>query len=289
MSTIWRLRIDGPLAPLQTANARLAEADEAPALGWSLFETEGDPTTGYLELLFAERVDEAAWIASLGLEGLEAHFAPLPEEDWVMLSLQGLPAVAAGRFVVYGEHEKDKLKDGQIGLWIEAGPAFGTGHHGTTRGCLEALDKLHADGLKPQRILDLGTGSGLLAIAARKLWPDADILATDIDPESVEETLVNAEKNETPLEAVTADGFDHPVFEGRSFDLVLANILAGPLIHLAPDVAKVTEPSGLVVLSGLLDEQADGVTDAYVAQGMTLKGCEVIEGWGTLTLYAKEE
>jgi len=286
MSTIWRLRIDGPLAPLQAANARLAEHDDAPALGWSLFEAEGDPTRGYLELLFAQRVNEAEWLEALDLSGpdLEAHYAPLPDEDWVMMSLQGLPAVAAGRFVVYGEHEKDKLKPGQIGLWIEAGPAFGTGHHGTTRGCLEALDRLHADGLSPQRILDLGTGSGLLAIAARKLWPEAVILATDIDPESVEETLVNADKNDTPLEAVTADGFDHPVFEGRTFDLILANILAGPLIHLAPEVAKVTEPGGLVVLSGLLEEQADAVTAAYVAQGMELKGREVIEGWGTLVI-----
>lgn len=286
MSTIWRLRVDGPIAPLQAANARLAEADEAPGLGWSLFEAEGDPARGYIELLFATRVDEDAVLAELGLagEGFEVHFAPLPDEDWVMMSLQGLPAVAAGRFVVYGEHEKDKLRDGQIGLWIEAGPAFGTGHHGTTRGCLEALDKLHGEGLAPQRILDLGTGSGLLAIAARKLWPEAEILATDIDPESVDETLVNAEKNAAPLEAVTADGFDHPVFEGRSFDLVLANILAGPLIHLAPEIAKVTEPGGIVVLSGLLEEQADGVSDAYMAQGMRLRAREVIEGWGTLVL-----
>lgn len=286
MSTLWRLRIDGSIAPLKAADARLAAMDAPPAVSWSLFEAEGDATRGYLELLFTDRVDEQAILAALGLdgEGLEVGFAPLPEEDWVMLSLQGLPAVAAGRFVVYGEHEKDKLKDGQIGLWIEAGPAFGTGHHGTTRGCLEALDRLHEDGLKPERILDLGTGSGLLAIAARKLWPEAEILATDIDPESVEETLVNADKNETPLKAVTADGFDHPVFEGRSFDLVLANILAGPLIHLAPEIAKVTELGGLVVLSGLLEEQADEVTEAYVAQGMALKAREVIEGWGTLVL-----
>ncbi|MEQ8406453.1 MAG: 50S ribosomal protein L11 methyltransferase [Oceanicaulis sp.] len=286
MSTIWRLRVDGPLEPLKAANDALSQRDDAPALGWSLFETEGDPTTGYLELLFAERVDEAAWLDALGLagEGLEAHYAPLPDEDWVMMSLQGLPAVEAGRFVVYGEHEKDKLKDGQIGLWIEAGPAFGTGHHGTTRGCLEALDKLHADGLNPQRILDLGTGTGLLAVAAAKLWPGADILATDIDEESVIETEENAKKNAVTFEAVTADGFDHEVFAGRTFDLVLANILAGPLIHLAPEVAKVTEAGGLVVLSGLLEEQADGVTEAYIAEGMALKRREVIEGWGTLVL-----
>jgi ribosomal protein L11 methyltransferase len=208
----------------------------------------------------------------------------LPDEDWIAMSLKGLPAVAAGRFVVYGEHERDKLKAGQIGLWIEAGPAFGTGHHGTTKGCLQALDRLYEAGLAPRRILDLGTGSGLLAIAAAKLWPDADILATDIDPESVEETAVNAARNDTAFEAVTADGFDHKAFEGRSFDLILANILAGPLITLAPEIAAVLEPGGTVVLSGLLEEQADGVSAAYVAQGMTLHVSELVDGWGVLVL-----
>ena len=286
MSTIWRLRIDGPLAPLSAANARLGEHDDQPALGWSLFEDEGDASRGYLELLFADRVREDEWVAALGLEGdaFTVHYAPLPDEDWIAMSLKGLPAVAAGRFVVYGEHEKDKLKPGQIGLWIEAGPAFGTGHHGTTKGCLQALDRLYEAGLAPRRILDLGTGSGLLAIAAAKLWPDADILATDIDPESVEETAVNAARNDTAFEAVTADGFEHAVFEGRSFDLVLANILAGPLIELAPEIASVLEPGGTVVLSGLLEEQADGVTAAYVAQGMALQRSELVDGWGVLVL-----
>ena len=286
MSTIWRLRIDGPLAPLSAANARLGEHDDQPALGWSLFEDEGDASRGYLELLFADRVREDEWVAALGLEGeaFTVHYAPLPDEDWIAMSLKGLPAVAAGRFVVYGEHERDKLKAGQIGLWIEAGPAFGTGHHGTTKGCLQALDRLYEAGLAPRRILDLGTGSGLLAIAAAKLWPAADILATDIDPESVEETAVNAARNDTAFEAVTADGFEHAVFEGRSFDLVLANILAGPLIELAPEIASVLEPGGTVVLSGLLEEQADGVTAAYVAQGMALQRSELVDGWGVLVL-----
>ncbi|MEQ8434850.1 MAG: 50S ribosomal protein L11 methyltransferase [Oceanicaulis sp.] len=286
MSTIWRLRIDGPLAPLSAANARLGGHDDPPALGWSLFEAEGDASRGYLELLFADRVREEEWLAALDLEGeaFTVHFAPLPDEDWIALSLKGLPAIAAGRFMVYGEHEKDKLKPGQIGLWIEAGPAFGTGHHGTTKGCLEALDRLYEAGLAPKRILDLGTGSGLLAIAAAKLWPDADILATDIDPESVEEAAVNAERNDTAFKAVTADGFDHAAFEGRSFDLILANILAGPLIHLAPDVASVLEPGGTVVLSGLLEEQADGVTRAYVEQGLSLQRSDLVDGWGVLVL-----
>lgn len=286
MTTIWRLTVRGPIQKLRDAGERLNEADPAPALGWSVFENDGDETTGYIELLFADRIDEDAFLSWAELTGddLDAVFMPLPEEDWIAMSLKGLPSLEAGRFLVYGAHTKDDLKPHHIGLEIEAGPAFGTGHHGTTLGCLKALDALEAGGLSPATILDLGTGTGLLAIAARKLWPDAEILATDIDPVSVEETLVNAEKNDTAFLAETADGFDHAVFEGRTFDLIIANILAGPLIELAPQVVKRLTPGGTVVLSGLLEEQADKVAAAYEAEGMTLKERGVIEGWGTLVL-----
>lgn len=286
MSTLWRLTVRGLIQPLHAARARLEEADPAPALSWSVFEADGDPTHGSLEVLFADRIDEDAFMDWAGLTGaeLEPVFMPLPEEDWIAMSLKGLPSQEAGRFLVYGAHTKDDLKPHHIGLEIEAGPAFGTGHHGTTLGCLKALDALEAGGLTPAAILDLGTGTGLLAIAARKLWPDAEILATDIDPVSVEETLINAEKNQAEFLAETADGFDHAVFEGRTFDLIIANILAGPLIELAPQVVQRLTPGGTVVLSGLLEEQADKVAAAYEAEGMSLKERGVIEGWGTLVL-----
>jgi ribosomal protein L11 methyltransferase len=286
MSTLWRLTVRGPLAPLRAAQDRLDEADPAPALSWSVFENEDDATRGYIELLFAERINEDALLTDLRLTGdaLEASFMPLPEEDWVALSLKGLPSIKAGRFLVYGEHTKGDLTPGQIGLEIEAGPAFGTGHHGTTLGCLEALDLMETAGLAPATILDLGTGTGLLAIAARKLWPDSKILATDIDPISIEETLVNAAKNDTAFEAETADGFDHPVFEGRSFDLIIANILAGPLVELAPALTARLTKGGTVVLSGLLEEQAEAVTAAYVAQGLALQRSDLVDGWGILVL-----
>ena len=288
MSTVWRLTVTGPIQPLMEAGNRLNDADPAPALGWSVFEEDDDETRGYIEVLFADRIDEAGFLSWTGLDadGLEPRFMPLPEEDWIAMSLEGLPSIEAGRFLVYGSHTKDDLEPHHLGLEIEAGPAFGTGHHGTTLGCLKAMDALEADGLQPATILDLGTGTALLAIAARKLWPTARILATDIDPVSVDETLINAEKNNTQFEAETADGFDHAVFEGRTFDLVIANILAGPLIALAPDVVKRLNKGGQVVLSGLLEEQAEKVTAAYVAQGMTLKEQGVIEGWGTLVLGA---
>ena len=286
MSTLWRLTVTGPLAALRAANDRLDAIDPAPALSWSLFEDAGDPMRGALELLFDRAVDPEPIRAAAGLTGpeLDTSFMPLPEEDWVAMSLQGLPSVAAGRFLVYGEHTSGDLKPGQIGLEIEAGPAFGTGHHGTTLGCLIALDQMEAAGAKPATILDLGTGTGLLAIAARKLWPEAQILATDIDPISIEETLVNAEKNATAFEAETADGFDHAVFEGRTFDLIIANILAGPLIELAPDIAARLTEGGTVILSGLLEEQAEKVTAAYVAEGLSLKESGLIEGWGCLVV-----
>ncbi|MCP2670926.1 50S ribosomal protein L11 methyltransferase [Maricaulaceae bacterium EIL42A08] len=286
MSTVWRLTVTGPIQPLLAAGERLNMADPAPALGWSVFEDDGDETHGYIEVLFADRIDETAFLTQLGLtrSDLEAIFMPLPEEDWIAMSLAGLPSVEAGRFLVHGEHTADDLQPHHISLLIEAGPAFGTGHHGTTLGCLKAMDKLAADGLQPTTILDLGTGTGLLAIAAKKLWPDADILATDIDPVSVDETLINATKNSVSFAAETADGFDHAAFEGRTFNLILANILAGPLIELAPQVVARLEDGGTVVLSGLLEEQAEKVTAAYVAEGLSLKEQGLIEGWGTLVL-----
>ncbi len=286
MSTVWRLTVRGPISPLRNAGEQLSSADPAPALGWSVFEEDEDETRGYIEILFADRIDEEAFLSAAHLTGaaLDVTFMPLPEEDWVALSLKGLPSVEAGRFLVHGAHTADDLTDAHIGLLIEAGPAFGTGHHGTTLGCLNAMDQLERSGLTPNAILDLGTGTGLLAIAATKLWPDADILATDIDPVSVAETLVNAEKNGVAFNAKTADGFDHPAFDGKSFDLVLANILAGPLIQLAPELVQRLAPGGTVVLSGLLEEQADKVTAAYLAEGLTLQQRGVIEGWGTLVL-----
>lgn len=284
MSTVWRLRVDGPITPLRAAGDMLMEADPCPALGWSVFELDDDETRGYIEALFDTRIDEVGFLENLALTGSDfaPHFAPLPDEDWVAMSLEGLPSVEAGRFLVFGAHSKDDLKPGQIGLEIEAGPAFGTGHHGTTKGCLEAADQLAETGLKPETVLDLGTGTGLLAIAAAKIWPDCEILATDIDPQSVEETLQNATKNATAFKCVTADGFDHSAFDNRSFDLVFANILAGPLVALSGGIAERTNQGGKIILSGLLEEQSERVKAAYLDKGLTLHSHTTIENWATL-------
>jgi ribosomal protein L11 methyltransferase len=288
MSTLWRLEARGPMPALKTAQARLDALEGAGALAWSLFE-DGSEAAGRMDVLFSAMPDAGAFAQTAGLEGaegVEIVFGPLPEEDWVALSLEGLPSVEAGRFTVYGAHAADSLEPGRLGIEIEAGPAFGTGHHATTKGCLEAADALEREGFAPARVLDLGTGTGLLAIAAAKLWPECEILATDIDPESVAETGVNAQKNgaASRIRAVEADGFDHPALGGARFELIFANILAGPLVELAPALAAHLAPGGRVILSGLLEEQAPAVEAAYQREGLALISSGAENGWSTLVM-----
>lgn len=289
MSTIWRLLVIGPAAPMKAADTILGTMDDGPMLSWSFFE-DGSEETWRLDVLFAQQIDVEAFLAAFGLDSgaLETQFAPLPEEDWVRLSLAGLPAVKAGRFVIYGEHARRPLEPGEMGIEIEAGPAFGTGHHGTTMGCLIACDRLEREGQKVARVLDLGCGTGALAIAAALVWPNADVLATDIDPEAVTETEINTAKNGVAerIEAITADGFDHPAFEGAVFDLIFANILAGPLQDLARALAERLAPDGRAVLSGLLEEQIKAVEAAYRQAGLVTVHTDLIEGWAILTLKA---
>jgi ribosomal protein L11 methyltransferase len=289
MSTLWRLLAIGPAAPMKAADAALNAWEDGPMLSWSFFE-DGSEEVWRLDVLFNQQIDVDRFLAGIGLAGadIDVQFAPLPEEDWVRLSLAGLPAVKAGRFVIYGEHAKAELAPGEIGIEIEAGPAFGTGHHGTTKGCLIACGRLEREGLKAARVLDLGCGTGALAIAAALVWPDADILATDIDPEAVAETAINNAKNGVAdrIEAITADGFDHPAFEGAVFELIFANILAGPLQELARALAERLAPDGRAVLSGLLEEQITGVEAAYREAGLVTAHTDIIEGWAILTLKA---
>ncbi|WP_375548138.1 50S ribosomal protein L11 methyltransferase [Oceanicaulis alexandrii] len=288
MTTLWRIEGRGPMPIIRAANARLDDELEPLPVSWSVFE-DGSPEAGRIDILFDHQPDADAFVREIGLEpdDVDILFAPLPDEDWIAMSLEGLPSVEAGRFLVYGEHTSGDLAEGQFGLWIEAGPAFGTGHHGTTKGCLEALDKIDRSDFRPATVLDLGAGTGLLAIAAAKIWPACEILATDIDEESVIETVENAAKNgvKSRIEAVVADGFHHPVLEARSFDLIFANILAGPLITLAPGIVSRLEKGGRVILSGLLEEQSDKVEAAYDALGLKRIDKAIQDGWVTL-VYA---
>ena len=194
--------------------------------------------------------------------GVESSIQQLPDEDWVGLSQSGLPPIIAGRFFVHGSHDSPPAT-AEIPILVDAGQAFGTGHHGTTTGCLLMLDSLENDGVRPDTILDLGTGAGILAIAAAKLFPNAELLATDIDPIATEVAAENAVLNSVQFDALSADGFDTPALKDKSFDLVIANILAGPLRGLAPDIAAAMNDGGYAILSGILDEQAEWVAQAF--------------------------
>ena len=200
--------------------------------------------------------------------------------DWVVKSQQGLEPIRAGRFFVHTPMHFDERPADTINFEIDAGLAFGTGQHDTTAGCLAALDRLEVGGKRFANIADIGTGTGLLAFAAMALWPEAKAIATDIDPVSIDVTEENAVINGVKVGHGTgevllavADGMEHPLLTARApFDLLIANILAGPLVELAPAFAKACAPGANIVLAGLLDTQADAVVAAYEAEG-----CKVVE------------
>ena len=213
--------------------------------------------------------------------------------DWVVKSQSGLEPIRAGRFFVHTPmHYPDRPAD-TINFEIDAGLAFGTGQHDTTAGCLAALDQLEVAGKRFANIADIGTGTGLLAFAGLALWPEAKAIATDIDPISIDVTRDNAAINGVKLGhgpgellLAVADGMDHPMLAARApYDLLIANILAGPLIELAPTFAKAVAPGATLILAGLLDTQADAVIAAYDAAGMKLVEHGESE-WSVLVLEA---
>ncbi|WP_439922613.1 50S ribosomal protein L11 methyltransferase [Nitrobacter sp. JJSN] len=212
-------------------------------------------------------------------------FDTIAAKDWVEASLQGLAPVPAGRFIVHGRHDRARVPPNKLGIEIEAALAFGTGHHGTTRGCLLLLDHvLHSK--MPRRVLDLGAGTGVLAIAAAKALR-RKVLASDIDPRSTIVARENAALNGVGnlVESICATGFSAPPFRAHApFDLVLANILANPLRQMAPAMATHLAPEAMVVLSGLLPHQTRGVIAAYRAQGLVLIQQMRIDGWCSLLM-----
>lgn len=208
-----------------------------------------------------------------------------PEINWVAKSLEGLAPVEAGGFYVYGSHETGPIPEGLTAMRIDAAQAFGTGHHETTTGCLEAIDALLKT-KRPTAMIDVGTGTGVLAIALAKRLSDK-VLATDIDPIAVTTTIENAEQNGVGdyIDAIEATGLDHAEIVARGpYDLLVANILAGPLTELAPGMAAIAQPGATVILSGILNTQADWVIGAYVDAGLTLVDHLKRKEWTTLVL-----
>ncbi len=213
----------------------------------------------------------------------------VPDENWLEKVYQELEPFSVGPFFIYGSHHKDPVPDGRIGLLIDAATAFGSGEHGTTKGCLEAMLDLKAKGICPWNILDMGTGSGILAIAAWKLW-HTPILATDIDDESVRVADRYRDLNKVPdgntgMICAEGDGFALPLVQDKKpYELVIANILAGPLIEMAQDLYDVTDRPGYVILSGMLTDQAVDVRAAYEACGFTFKRDYIHGKWASLVL-----
>jgi ribosomal protein L11 methyltransferase len=243
-----------------------------------------------INLHFAEAPNEVSIRALVSLaagdEVAQAiAFDTVEAKDWVKASLEDLVPVPAGRFIVHGRHDRARVPPNKLRIEIEAALAFGTGHHGTTRGCLLLLDSVLRS-RSPRRVLDLGSGTGVLAIAAAKALRRR-VLASDIDPVSVGVARDNARLNGVGdlVEAICATGFSAPQFAIRGpFDLVLANILANPLRQMATPMAAHLAPSASVILSGLLPHQAQGVIAAYRARGLVLRRHLQIAGWSSLLM-----
>ncbi len=278
-----KITATGTRATIEAAWQALAWTDPSPA---DAVDSKEESRT--LWRLDAYASDEAAADACLAIiaqaaPGLSARAEPLPDLDWVKLSLEGLPAVRAGRFVVAGRHASETGGAGRIHLLVEAGPAFGTGHHGTTLGCLIALDRLLRT--RPAgRVLDLGTGTGVLAIAALKSGARA-ALATDIDAGSIVTTDENARANHVhrQLKTLVAAGTRHSLIQRSApYDTIFANILARPLIGLAPEIATLAAPGAAIILSGLLRHQEPSVRAAFAGRNLSLASRIHRDGWSTL-------
>ena len=277
--------------PGETAAKALAEALETvepPPYGVGAFEIEDDSGLWEVGSYFLEPPNaDLLNTLSAAKGGKPFVISELPEIDWVAKVRRELSPVEAGRFFVYGSHDADRVPPGRVALQIEATVAFGTGHHGTTLGCLRAFDRLVEAGFAPARVADIGCGTAVLAMAAAAVLPDALVIASDIDQVAVDVAEANVAINNLAgrIECLEAAGFAHPrLAEAAPYDLIFANILKGPLIELAAPVAAHLAPGGLAILSGLLVVQADAVTAAYLAAGHTLAARDDIGEWSTLVM-----
>jgi ribosomal protein L11 methyltransferase len=280
MIACWKARAILPKLDAQRLVEALEALDPAPP-AVSSFEL-GERGLWEVEAFFTAPPDEQALASATGIA---MRIVPVMDENWVARALDGLPPVQAGRFFIHGSHNEQRVPANAIGLRVEASYAFGTGHHGTTRGCLLAFDAL-AKRRRFRNALDLGCGTGILAMAFVRSG-HRPAVATDIDPLAAAKTRENARLNRTgPQISVSAgDGFRAAhIADGAPYDLIFANILARPLVKLMPGIRRHLAPGGNAILSGLLDEQANAVLAAARSQGLRLIRRAALEGWVTLTL-----
>lgn len=273
----------GPRAAAEAAAAAIDVDPRLEGATYSILEEDEDREIWRIDA-FPTTDDE--------VEGLKAVLADHPvtvvveklaDADWLAMSLSGLPPVEAGRFFVYGAHDQGKVPEGRVTLKIDAGAAFGTGHHGTTVGCLEAFDNL----LKTEtfeKVLDVGCGTGVLAIAAAKTGSPIAV-GTDIDEPSARIANENAEINDAKCDFYFADGLSDPrIAQHTPYDLVFANILAAPLVHLAPEIGAALKSGGVAILSGLLRTQEERVLEAYLPLGFAVEQTIHHDAWSALQL-----
>ena len=290
--------------PTFTALTTLKSQTQAEALAEALEDLTPEPTgVGSFEIedgsgtwevgAYFEAAPDIAGLALLAEihEARPFAISELPETDWVAHVMRELTPVIAGRFFVYGSHDADKLPANAQPLLIEAAMAFGTGHHGTTKGCLEALDRLavqwDADGITPRAVADIGCGTAVLAMGAARIWQTTTIFASDIDRVAVDVAEANVVANDLVgrVRCIEATGLDHPELDAAApFDLIFANILKAPLIALAPDMTDRLAPGGCVILSGILNTQADEVIEVYTQLGNSMVQRHEIGEWTTTVL-----
>ncbi len=286
--TSWKLSL-----PCTRAEAEAIDAADDVAAGMVLMTTElyeDDREHWRLDAYVPAEPSPATIAAIRALVPSAGNAAPaieaLPEEDWVTVSQEGLEPIAEGRFVVHTGAHPAAAPEGGRAFLIDAGQAFGTGHHATTSGCLAMLDRLAGE--RFARVIDIGTGTGLLAFAARHLWPAAEIVATDIDPRAIVVTGENAALNAIRgVDLILADGaLDDGIAARAPYDLLIANILAGPLVSMAPEIAAIAAPGATIVLAGLLETQRADVVAAFEGCGCTPGDVDRRGDWSILRLTA---
>jgi len=285
---LWRIEVRVPVAVAESFAAAVEAVAEA--VSWTV------PDDGGLALVqgYAEVEPDAALLGyGLALAAEAAGLPPpaadvrwLAPRDWVADNRRDLPPLSIGRFRLLGSHHDEAPPAGSLLIRLDAATAFGSGRHATTAGCLIALQDM-ARTLRPRRVLDMGCGSGILAIAMASLWP-VRVMAADIDPEAVRVAAANARRNGVRLSTAISDGFRAPaVLAAGPYDVIVANILANPLKRMAGALAAALTPGGRAVLSGLLAADAHAVVAAHRARGLLLQRRIVIDGWATLVVGAR--